>query len=100
MPSLPIAACLVLGAIAERSNTTDLDDVGCEPRATVRWTTSTAEMAAADLVGLPESRATARDLPGDAVADLTDTDAIERLITDGVPVGSPFIAPEISGGRA
>jgi cobyric acid synthase len=89
----------VLGAIADRSNTTDLNDVGCEPGATVRWTTSTAEMAA-DLVGLPESRATARDLQGDAVACLTDTNAIERLITKDIPAGRPFIAPRATGGRA
>ncbi len=98
-----MAAYPVLGAIADRSNTTDLDDVGCEPGTTVRWTTSTvamAAMAAAELVGLPKSRATARDLPGDAVADLTDTNATERLITEGVPAGSPFVAPKATGGRA
>lgn len=100
MPGLPTAACLVLGAIADRSNTTDLDDVGCEPGATVRWTTSTAKMAAADLVGLPQSRAAAHDLLGDVVVHHTDADAIEPLIIEGVPAGPPFIAPEAVGGPA
>ena len=35
-----------------------------------------------------------------AVADHTDTDAIERLITEGIPAGPSFIAPEANGGRA
>ena len=36
----------------------------------------------------------------DAVADHTDTDAIERLITEGIPAGPSFIASEANGGRA
>ncbi len=44
------------------SNSTDLDALGCEPGVTVSWTTSAAEVAGADLVVLPGSRATVRDL--------------------------------------
>ncbi len=44
------------------ANSTDLDAFGCEPGVVVRWTTSPAEVAAADLVVLPGSRATVHDL--------------------------------------
>jgi len=56
----------VLDVIAIRlprtSNSTDLDALGCEPGVSVRWTTSAAEVATADLVVLPGSRATVSDL--------------------------------------
>jgi adenosylcobyric acid synthase len=44
------------------SNSTDLDALGCEPGVAVRWSTSAADVAAADLVVLPGSRATVADL--------------------------------------
>jgi adenosylcobyric acid synthase len=44
------------------SNSTDLDALGCEPGVVVQWTVSPAEVAAADLVVLPGSRATVHDL--------------------------------------
>jgi adenosylcobyric acid synthase len=44
------------------SNSTDLDALGCEPGVSVRWSTSPSEVAAADLVVLPGSRATVADL--------------------------------------
>jgi adenosylcobyric acid synthase len=44
------------------SNSTDLDALGCEPGVSVLWTTSAADVLAADLVVLPGSRATVHDL--------------------------------------
>jgi adenosylcobyric acid synthase len=44
------------------SNSTDVDALGAEPGVTVRWTTSPAEVLAADLAVLPGSRATVGDL--------------------------------------
>ncbi|MDQ1722960.1 MAG: adenosylcobyric acid synthase [Pseudonocardiales bacterium] len=44
------------------SNSTDVDALGAEPGVSVRWTASPAEVAAADLVVLPGSRATVADL--------------------------------------
>jgi adenosylcobyric acid synthase len=44
------------------SNSTDVDALGAEPGVTVRWTTSPAEVLAADLAVLPGSRATVADL--------------------------------------
>lgn len=36
---------------------------------------------------------------GDAVADPTDTDVIERLVIEVVPASPDFIAPQAIGGR-
>jgi adenosylcobyric acid synthase len=44
------------------SNATDVEALACEPGVTVRWTTSPGEVADADLVVLPGSRATVDDL--------------------------------------
>jgi adenosylcobyric acid synthase len=44
------------------SNSTDVDALGAEPGVTVRWTTSPADVTAADLAVLPGSRATVADL--------------------------------------
>ena len=44
------------------SNSTDIDALGSEPGVSVHWTQSAAEVAAADLVVLPGSRATVSDL--------------------------------------
>jgi adenosylcobyric acid synthase len=44
------------------SNATDVDALACEPGVVVRWTTSAADVADADLVVLPGTRATVTDL--------------------------------------
>lgn len=44
------------------SNATDVEALACEPGVSVRWTSSAAEVADADLVVLPGSRATVADL--------------------------------------
>lgn len=44
------------------SNATDVDALACEPGVAVRWTTSPAEVLAADLAIVPGSRATVHDL--------------------------------------
>ncbi|MCW2538295.1 MAG: cobyric acid synthase CobQ [Frankiales bacterium] len=44
------------------SNTTDVEAIGYEPGVHVRWVTAPAELAAADLVVVPGSRATVADL--------------------------------------
>jgi adenosylcobyric acid synthase len=56
----------VLDVVAIRfprtSNTTDLEALACEPGVSVRWATAASEVAGADLVVLPGSRATVSDL--------------------------------------
>ncbi len=56
--------CLEVAAIAlpRVSNTTDVEALACEPAVTVRWTTRAADVAAADLVVLPGTKATVSDL--------------------------------------
>jgi adenosylcobyric acid synthase len=49
-------------ALPRASNATDLEALACEPGVRVTWTTSPAEVAAADLAVLPGTRATVRDL--------------------------------------
>ncbi len=44
------------------SNATDVDSLACEPGVGVRWTTSPGDVADADLVVLPGTRATVADL--------------------------------------
>ncbi len=44
------------------SNATDVEALACEPGVTVRWTTSAGEVADADLVVVPGTRATVSDL--------------------------------------
>ncbi len=44
------------------SNSTDVDALGAEPGVSVRWTTSAADVLAADLAIVPGSRATVADL--------------------------------------
>jgi adenosylcobyric acid synthase len=44
------------------SNTTDIEALACEPGVTVRWITEPAELADADVVVLPGSKATVADL--------------------------------------
>ncbi|GAA4389483.1 cobyric acid synthase [Tsukamurella soli] len=57
-PSLEVAAI----ALPRVSNTTDVEALACEPAVTVRWTTRPADVAAADLVILPGTKATVSDL--------------------------------------
>ncbi|ADG78311.1 Cobyric acid synthase OS=Tsukamurella paurometabola (strain ATCC 8368 / DSM / CCUG 35730 / CIP 100753 / JCM 10117 / KCTC 9821 / NBRC 16120 / NCIMB 702349/ NCTC 13040) OX=521096 GN=cobQ PE=3 SV=1 [Tsukamurella paurometabola] len=49
-------------ALPRVSNTTDVEALACEPGLTVRWTTRPADVAAADLVVLPGTKATVADL--------------------------------------
>ncbi|GIZ99278.1 cobyric acid synthase [Tsukamurella sp. TY48] len=49
-------------ALPRVSNTTDVEALACEPAVTVRWTTRPADVAAADLVVLPGTKATVSDL--------------------------------------
>ncbi|MCV7104097.1 cobyric acid synthase [Mycobacterium palustre] len=44
------------------SNSTDVEALACEPGVVVRWTTDPAELADADLIVLPGSKATVADL--------------------------------------
>ncbi|WP_375474422.1 cobyric acid synthase [uncultured Jatrophihabitans sp.] len=73
------------------SNSTDLDALGCEPGVVVQWTTSPAEAAAADLVVLPGSRATVRDLKWLRETGLADA------ITDRARAGRPVLG--VCGGH-
>lgn len=57
-PALQVAVV----ALPRVSNTTDVEALACEPTVTVRWSIRPAEIAAADLVILPGSRATVDDL--------------------------------------
>ncbi|MDQ1744795.1 MAG: adenosylcobyric acid synthase, partial [Pseudonocardiales bacterium] len=72
------------------SNSTDVDALGAEPGVTVRWTASPAEVAAADLVVLPGSRATVADL-----AWLREQ-GLAAAITERARRGSPVLG--ICGG--
>ncbi|MDF0531587.1 cobyric acid synthase [Tsukamurella sp. 8F] len=57
-PSLDVAAV----ALPRVSNTTDVEALAVEPTVTVRWTSRPADVAAADLVVLPGTKATMSDL--------------------------------------
>ncbi|HEV2888132.1 MAG TPA: cobyric acid synthase [Jatrophihabitans sp.] len=72
------------------SNSTDVDALGAEPGVTVRWTASPAEVAAADLVVLPGSRATVADL-----AWLREQ-GLAAALTDRARLGRPVLG--ICGG--
>jgi adenosylcobyric acid synthase len=78
----------VLDVVAIRlprtSNSTDLDALGCEPGVSVRWSTSAADVAAADLVVLPGSRATVSDLAW--LRDEGLADAVRSHAAAGRPV--------------
>jgi adenosylcobyric acid synthase len=92
------------------SNATDVDALAAEPGVVVRWTTSPALLAEADLVVLPGSRATVEDLAwlrAQGIADvLTERAAsgrpvlglcggyqmLARTITDGVESGAGAVA--------
>ncbi len=72
------------------SNSTDVDALGAEPGVTVRWTTSPAEVAAADLVVLPGSRATVADL------SWLRSHGLATALTDRARTGRPVLG--ICGG--
>ena len=73
------------------SNSTDLDALGCEPGVVVQWTASPAEVAAADLVVLPGSRATVHDL------EWLHRTGIADVIVDRARKGRPVLG--ICGGH-
>ncbi|MFD0856144.1 cobyric acid synthase, partial [Actinomadura adrarensis] len=66
------------------SNFTDMDALSCEPGVLVRYATSAADLADADLVVLPGSRATVDDLRW--LRDRGMADEIVRRARDGRPV--------------
>ncbi|MBL8930186.1 MAG: cobyric acid synthase [Kineosporiaceae bacterium] len=61
-PHGPEALQVVAVRLPRTSNATDLEALAAEPGVAVRWTTSAAELAGADLVVLPGTRATVDDL--------------------------------------
>jgi adenosylcobyric acid synthase len=83
------------------SNATDVEAMACEPGVSVRWTTSAAEVAEADLAVLPGTRATVDDLGwmrGNGIAD-----AIVRRGASGRPVlgicgGYQMLAEQLEDG--
>ncbi|CCG01500.1 cobyric acid synthase [Blastococcus saxobsidens] len=66
------------------SNVTDLDALAAEPGVLVRYATRPEELADADLVVLPGSRATVADLAWLRSTGLAD--AVARRAADGLPV--------------
>ncbi|MDT4927160.1 MAG: adenosylcobyric acid synthase [Pseudonocardiales bacterium] len=85
--SLTVAAV----RLPRTSNSTDLDALGCEPGVVVQWTVSPAEVAAADLVVLPGSRATVHDL------QWLHRSGIAEVIVDRARKGRPVLG--ICGGH-
>ncbi len=72
------------------SNATDVDALTCEPGVSVRWTTSPAHLAEADLVVLPGSRATVEDL------DWLRAQGIADVLAERAASGRPVLG--ICGG--
>jgi adenosylcobyric acid synthase len=71
-------------ALPRMSNHTDLDALACEPGVVVRFARQAAELADADLVILPGSRATVRDLAW--LRERGIDQAITRHAARGLPV--------------
>ena len=71
-------------AVPRMSNHTDVDALACEPGVLVRFARQPAELADADLVILPGSRATVRDLAW--LRDSGMAGAISRHVARGLPV--------------
>lgn len=67
------------------SNSTDVEALACEPGVSVRWTTDPAQVAEADLVVLPGSKATVADLAWLRAAGLG------RALVDRVAAGGPVL---------
>src|SRR6202043_1196330 len=72
------------------SNSTDVEALACEPGVLVRWVTDPADLADADLIVLPGSKATVADL-----AWLHDC-GLAGAITDHARAGKPVLG--ICGG--
>jgi adenosylcobyric acid synthase len=66
------------------SNTTDVEALACEPGVLVRWTTDSADVADADVVLIPGTKATVRDLTW--LRDRGLADAVTQHATAGKPV--------------
>jgi len=66
------------------SNSTDVEALACEPGVLVRWTTDSAEVADADVVVVPGSKATVADLTWLRDRGLADT--VVAHATAGKPV--------------
>jgi adenosylcobyric acid synthase len=77
-------------ALRRMSNFTDADPIACEPGVAVRFTRSHADVARADLVILPGTKATVDDL-----ADLRAS-GLDRAIVDRARRGRPIVG--ICGG--
>jgi adenosylcobyric acid synthase len=71
-------------ALPRMSNHTDVDAIACEPGVLVRFARQAAELADADLVVLPGSRATVADLAWLRARGIDD--AIARHVASGRPV--------------
>jgi adenosylcobyric acid synthase len=73
---------IAIVALSRMSNFTDADPLACEPGVTVRFTRSYADVIRADLVVLPGTKATVRDL-ADLRAGGLDEAIIERARRGG-----------------
>ena len=71
-------------AVPRMSNHTDVDALACEPGVVVRFARHAAELADADLVVLPGSRATVRDLAW--LRERQMDKAVARHVARGLPV--------------
>jgi adenosylcobyric acid synthase len=71
-------------AVPRMSNHTDVDALACEPGVVVRFARQAAELADADLLILPGSRATVRDLAWLRERDIDK--AVARHVARGLPV--------------
>ncbi len=77
-----LRVCVI--AVPRMSNHTDMDALACEPGVVVRFVRQAAELADADLVILPGSRATVRDLAW--LRERQIGEAIARHSARGLPV--------------
>jgi adenosylcobyric acid synthase len=77
---------IAIVALSRMSNFTDVDPLACEPGVTVRFTRSHADVRRADLVVLPGTKATVRDL-ADLRASGLDKAIIERANRGGPVFG-------------
>jgi len=71
-------------ALPHMSNHTDVDALACEPGVVVRFARQAAELAGADLIVLPGTRATVTDLAW--LRERGIDDAIARHVARGMPV--------------
>jgi adenosylcobyric acid synthase len=77
-------------ALRHMSNVTDVDPIACEPGVSVRFTRSFADLARADLVIVPGSKATVEDL------NELRADGLDRALAARVRRGGPVLG--ICGG--